>query len=287
MKHLTNSITSQCQGVLTTADVPKHMGAAARIMLQVLQQSEAPRRYLDAVRVEAVLFHAFHTCTGLWSDTSEGPDYGFDASLWKKAETYLGEDSSELSLTSQGPVLGVPTSLLRLAIQLRQVYRSPLLFTLTELARLKEEVALWENKLLFHIEEPRLLSEQTGNIARDRSCRDISALYALAVSLLLDNISHQAGFSQWQVSSVVRQSWQLKMAVDILQKHEADQSWQRSYMGNWPVYTLGSFAPSTAFREVMRNDLLRRWKLTRMGQSRRFLDDMQKMWDSQDKHGQI
>jgi hypothetical protein len=76
--------------------------------------------------------------------------------------------------------------------------------------------------------------------------------------------------------------WQLKLAAEIIQKHVSDQRWQRSYMGNWPIYTLGAFAQNSGARVAMQTDLQRRWTLTKMGQSKRFLDDMQEMWDKSD-----
>ena len=117
------------------------MRGASQIIQKVLQPTNTPRGELDALTVESVLFHAFHACTGLWSDTSDEVLYEFDDSLWTKAEGYLGDSraSSEASIRFQGPVLGVPTSLLRLAIKLRQLYRSPLSLSVEETQQLRAE----------------------------------------------------------------------------------------------------------------------------------------------------
>lgn len=272
--------TLQCQGLQTFDDIPNHMGAATQIMLKVLQPMHAPRRYLDAVLVESVLFHSLHACTGLWSDTRNSLQYTFDYSLWKKAELYLSDSTGPSGTASriQGPVLGVPTPLLRLAIQLRQLYRNPLSFSVEEIQVLHAEGLEWERKVLF-VEESSTRpkpSPDFAHVSGDECCKDISILYVLAVSLLLSNLSIN-GLSNYE--STMTPPWQLGVAAEILRKHESDQDWQRSYMGNWPVYTLGSFASNTSARKAMQTDLQRRWTLTKMGQSKRFLDDMEAIWN--------
>lgn len=274
----------QCQGVQTFDDIPNHMGAASRILLEVLNPRDSPKRYLDDVLVESILFHSFHACTGLWSGPDAGLQYGFDAALWRKAESYLSDadDSSGNKLRSQGPVLGVPTSLLRLALQLRQLYRNPLAFSTKEIQNLRAEGLAWENQILFDMETPPSKADESTGAAADDCCQDISTLYVLAVSLLLSHISNK--YLPGQSPNGAR-PWQLKLAAEIIQKHASDQRWQRSYMGNWPVYTLGSFAQNSGARKAMQTDLQRRWNLTKMGQSKRFLDDMQEMWDKSDFGG--
>lgn len=249
-------------------------------MLEVLHPIDTPRRYLDTLIVESVLFHAFHACTGLWSDTDDELHYGFDHHLWRKAEMYLRDssDHSEVLTSLEGPVLGVPASLLRLAIQLRQLYRSPLSFTVEEIQNLQTEVVDWEKKVLFDMKVPVSESEDSSrplDADRGESSADVTALYVLAVSLLLENIPH--GVFPLQTASLTR-PWQVRVAVEITQKHESDQRWHRNYMGNWPVYTLAAFALNDGPRELLRRDLQKRWTLTRMRQSKRFLDDLEMMW---------
>lgn len=260
------------------------MGAASQIIHKVLQPINAPRGESDALLVESVLFHAFHACAGLWSENEDEPQYEFDPSLWRKAESYLSDsgDSSEASLNPQAPVLGVPLSLLQLAMQLRQLYRSPLSLTSEDIQKLQAEGLEWEKKVLFMwldvakvpISRPEDPSVSPDG-ARDECCEDITVLYVLAVSLLLDNMFDGRHPEQTAAFAL---PWQLKVAVEILRKHESDLRWQRSYMGNWPVYTLGAFAPNTGARECIQTDLRKRWTLTKLSQSKRFLDDLEMMW---------
>jgi hypothetical protein len=262
----------------TYPDIPRHLEAATNIItLRLLDRPVGLDRLFDKLAVESVLYHIFHAATGLWSESKQ-PDYRFDINFWTRAEALLDRSTffpwASRSLNS--PVLGVPISLLRLAILLRQQCRKPVLHDRTDLQDTKKEVLGWETALF---REQRLHSTSVGTRARSNTNEeyyaDASSLYAIIVSLLQSQMPRK---EPGPPSEVLSGSWQVRRAIQILKKYDRDDGWAQCFIGNWPVYTLGFFMSSPEDKQVVRADMQRRWSLTKLAQIGRFSGDLEKTW---------
>lgn len=285
--------TIQVQGHGTYADIPGHLKAASRILeSRILHPATGTtttetERLFDIVSTESVLYHTFHATVGLWTDSSDDADSDcpFDLNFWKRAESYLSGPDTFLDATdSRGftsPVLGVSPSLSRLALQLRQLYRNTLEISnidLQELQELQEEVAHWERALLLQSEFGTGLEGcRRPESVREEFHRDATALYTLVVSFLFTKLL-ESQHDDFCCIDTASNRWQLKKAIEVVQRNKSNDGWMRCYVGNWPIYTLGFFMPDPEERTVMTDDLQRRWQLTKMAQSRRFLDDIESAW---------
>lgn len=269
----------------TYSDISRHLDAARSIVdLRYLEQPthvDRPTKPIDTLVIESVLYHMFHMTTGLWSDLSE-PDYIFDLDFWCRAEIRLGQLSlvpgSLVSYNS--PVLGVPISLLRLTILLRQQCRMFSIFDVTAIAKIKAEVTTWEKAFLY--DRGPQSTWKINEEQPEEYCRDASSLYAIIVSLLFDQMPRKEPGSPLAVNG---DSSRVRAAIEILRKYENDDGWARSFIGNWPTYTLGFFMSRPEDRQVIRVDLQRRWKLTNMSQAQRFHSDLENTWTI--RHGLI
>lgn len=264
----------------TYTDIPRHLEAATNII--TLRLSDHPvglDRLFDLLAVESVLYHIFHAATGLWSE-SEQPDYRFDINFWTRAEALLDRSTffpwASRSLNS--PVLGVPISLFRLAILLRQQCRTTVLYDGTDLEDTKNEVLGWE-MALFHTKTLHSISVSTraGSNTTEGYYLDASSLYAIIVSLLQTQIPRK---EPGPPSEVLSGSWQVRRAIQILKKYDQDDGWAQCFIGNWPVYTLGFFMSSPEDKQVVRADMQRRWNLTKLAQIGRFSGDLEKTWNN-------
>lgn len=262
----------------TYPDVPCHLDAAKRVVTsRFLSPAGSIASLFDILAIESVLYHSFHATAGLWSDPGQ-PSYRFDLGLWTDAERLLRQ-SDAFDRSSGGrrsPVLGVPVSLLRLALSLTVLWRSPSPPRMTAMTDVGNEVQRWEEKMCHR---SRLSSTSPQIKTREDECyRDSIVLYILSVSLLWMRISQ----ANTNPPSEASNDWQVKEAVAILQRHAEDDLWARFYMCNWPTYTLGFFASSEGDRGVARGDLQRRWDATRLAQAARYVGDLEASWASRD-----
>ncbi|KAH8811146.1 hypothetical protein F5884DRAFT_266658 [Xylogone sp. PMI_703] len=270
-----------CMGWGTYSDISRHLDAARSIVeLRLLEQStdlDKPTRPTDILVIESILYHMFHMTTGLWSDLSE-PDYVFDLDFWSRAEIRLGQSSSVPGslMSYNSPVLGVPISLLRLTILLRQQCRMCSIFDVITIENMKADVTTWEKAFLCGrgLQSTWEVNEKQSNI-QEEYCWDASSLYVIIVSLLLDQMPLKEPGPPLEFKSG---DSRVKAAIEILRKYESDDGWARSFIGNWPAYTLGFFMSRPEDRQVIRADLQRRWKLTNMSQVQRFRSDLENTW---------
>ncbi|KAL7905149.1 hypothetical protein GGI35DRAFT_472011 [Trichoderma velutinum] len=268
-----------CQGNGTYRDIPLHLEAASTIVESRILRSGRANRSFDILATECVLYHMFHASAGLWSDTRE-PSYHFDHLFWKRAENYLMTSAvyAETSNSLKSPVLGIPLSLLRLALQLCQLYRGHVQLDVADLQEIMSEVQRWEEMLANgtgSIDAPSGNGSGPIRIAEEY-CRDATNLYALVVSSLWTKIAE----GERPATEEATREWQINHALEILQRHDEDHdnngdSFTKSYIGNWPIYTLGFLASRPQDREVFQANLRRRWELTKMAQVGRFLKDLE------------
>ena len=244
---------------------------------RILHPAESTKRLFNIVSTESVLYHTFHASVGFWTDSSDA-DYSFDPDFWKRAESYLSGPDAFLGATDSfaSPVLGVPPSLLRLALKLGKLYKNALNISSIDMQKLQEEVEHWQRPLLLEFEFfPTVEERARPQNMREEFYKDTIALYTIVVSFLFAKLFQSQ--DDW-CQDTASNRWQLKKAIDIVQSNKLNDGWMRCYVGNWPIYTLGFFMSDPEERRVMSDDLQRRWQLTRMAQSRRFLDDIEVAW---------
>ncbi|KAI8664911.1 Zn(2)-C6 fungal-type domain-containing protein [Fusarium sp. Ph1] len=272
-----------CLGWGTTNDIPRHVSAATRIVtLRLLNRPDSTPRLFDRLAIESVVYQTFLVSTGLWSDSSE-LSYDFNPDFWDGAEKLLERSTlfpgSQRALNS--PVLGVPASLFRLVMLLRQCYRVGFSLGPTTLEQLRNEVASWEERLPYE-EDLRSRFNETAKLTPQETCfRDGSYLYATLASLLLEQIL-QGQVSAGLPLAVPKDTWQIQMAVQVLKSHQNDQVWTKCYLGDWPIYSLGLFMSSTEHKQLVRSELQRRWECTKTAMVTRFERDLEAIWAARD-----
>ncbi|CAM1510683.1 Fc.00g010180.m01.CDS01 [Cosmosporella sp. VM-42] len=252
----------------TDTDIPRHFNAATRILtLRLLDRPIRIHRIFDRLAVESVMYQIYVMTMGLWSDPT-GPDRDFDRNFWDRAERALNRSTFSIgtSIHFTSPILGVSLSLYGLALSLRQYYRTGCSPDLAALGRIQSEVAAWEAIVLYNQElqsGPNSNSQELNS--QERCFRDASYLYAIVASLLLEQLLQQE-IKATLPSMVPSDSWQMKMAVQILKQHQDDNDWPKSFIGDWPIYTLGFFMTSSEDRKLVRAELQRRWDLAKFAQ---------------------
>lgn len=280
----------------TYFDIPPHLTAAIEIIKQRLLHAPLKiSRPFDRLAVESVLYQVFLVSTGLWS-TDQSPLLNFDLDFWTRSERLLERSvffaGQPNSLNS--PVLGVPAPLYRLAIQAKDMYQAPQAYNEQALGELKSEVEAWEAIVLCDKEFDRLGVNGASN-PYQIYYESASYLYTLVVSLLLEQISasasmHEAGVNERaplerrQAPSIAATgSWQLQKAMQIIKKHHGDDNWTGCYIGNWPVYTLGCFLSQPEHIDLVREDMKRRWEITKFTQVTRFWEDLESVWTARNQ----
>ncbi|RMJ09413.1 hypothetical protein CDV36_010967 [Fusarium kuroshium] len=272
-----------CLGWGTANDIPRHVSAATRIVtLRLLNRPESMPRLFDRLAIESVVYQTFLVTTGLWSDRSE-LSYDFNPDFWDGAEKLL-----ERSVLFPGnlralnsPVLGVPLSLFRLVLLLRQCYRVGFSLDSTTLEQLRKEVSSWEEQLHYDEDFRPRFDDQERLSHRETCLRDEIYLYVTLSSLLLEQIS-RGEISAGLPLAVPENSWQIQMAVQVLESHQNDQVWTKCYLGDWPIYSLGLFMSSIEHKQLVRSELQRRWECTKTAMVTRFERDLEAIWAARD-----
>ncbi|KAJ3533901.1 hypothetical protein NM208_g7776 [Fusarium decemcellulare] len=268
----------------TEIDCPQHVHAAARILtLRLLRRPVGIGRLFDRLAIESVMYQMFGMMTGLWSDSTQA-DYKFDLSFWEGAEKLLGR-STLLPGASRGfdsPVLGIPVSLFRTVLSLRQYFRSGGSPDPQNLSRVQADVSAWEAQVL---SDQSLLPgsppETEGPNPREKYVEDACYLFAMVASLLLEQIS-QSDIVPRLPMMVSRDCWQARLGMQILEQNAYDERWTRSFIANWPIYTLGLFLESDADRKSIQVEFRRRWDLTKFTQVTHFRCDLEDIWAARD-----
>lgn len=270
-------------GLGTYSDIPIHVNAAIRILtMRLLRNGGTIRHPFDRTAVESVLYQIFLVSTGLWSEPA-GTVYAFNTDFWSQADDLLERSTffPGKSVSFNSPVLGVPTSLFRLALTLRQQFGSGAPVDEDVMREAKGEVDDWEAALLadeFSVVE-RSPGGEEEDIAADEAqeiCKDAERLYAIIVSLLYEQLTHRDVSESPPLPD--SKAWQVKKALRILERRKDDTAWSRCYIGNWPVYTIGFFMDCLEEQEAVRHDMQRRWEEIGFAQIARFRNDLESVW---------
>jgi hypothetical protein len=267
-----------CMGRGTYTDIPQHVSAATRILtLRLFSSQPNITSPFDRLAVESVLYQIFLVTTGLWSEDIT-LDYDFDTRFWVQAETLLDQslmfpDGSKIL---NSPVLGVPVSLFRLALSLKQ-QRHTINRDMVVLEALKSEVEEWEALVLCDREIDRSSPGESANRSRT-FYKDASYLYILCISLILEQILSSTTATTGPPAMASSSSWQITKAIDIVRSHENDDEWAMCFIGTWPLYTLGFFMATEEHVQIVRHEVNERWRLTRFSQVVRFGRDLEIAW---------
>ncbi|KAH7137733.1 hypothetical protein EDB81DRAFT_948910 [Dactylonectria macrodidyma] len=267
-----------CYGCDTYDDVPHHVAAATHILaMRLLGRPWRITRPFDRLAIESVLYQIFLVTTGLWSDSTGFYD-DFYADFWAQSERLLGQSTlfPTCSASLNSPVLGVPVSLFRVTLSLRQQCRSRVSCDQASLDLMQSEVEAWEAGLR---RGQQLDFSSTSELPyeQERYYKDAGHLYAIIASVLLEHLSGNKT-STGATPTASKDSWQVRKAVQILRGYQHDDGWARLFIGNWPVYTLGLLMSSPEDMELVRADLRQRWDLTKFAQISRFSHDLEETW---------
>lgn len=170
-----------------------------------------------------------------------------------------------------------------MALFLREYFRLGTAPDLDEFESIQSEVSAWEGMVLSDRGIGLSSYDDTKSLSPlDRFYRDTSYLFTMVVSLLLEQVvagKHFGGLPQ----AVPCDTWQIRTSLEILERHKGDGAWSKCYIGNWPIYTLGLFMESSEHRDLIREDLERRFVSTNTSQATRFSGDLVKIWGRSDK----
>lgn len=264
----------------TQSDVVKHVNAATRIIaLRLFNRPTGIQRLFDKVALESVIYQQFLLTTGLWSETNPYR-HRFDPEFWNSVEELV--DRSILlpgaSRNLESPILGVPLSLFRNTVILRECYRPGININPEILEKTQRDVRTWENQLRDQ-EVESVHNAPEVSMLRGSTTRDETVLYALTASLLLEQLNN-AQRGEKTPTSVSRDKWQIRMSLGILKRQVNKTKWAKSYAGTWPVYTLGLFLPEGDDRQIVVEDLKRSWEATKITTALRYYRDLKSIWGS-------
>ncbi|CAH0050793.1 unnamed protein product [Clonostachys solani] len=268
----------------TNCDIPQHIQAGIRLLtLHVLNKPLAVSRLFDRLSLESVMYAVFISTASLWSD-STGSHFTFDNVFWNRAEQVLGQTNffPENSGSSDSPVLGVSVSLFRIALSLRHIFRTGILPEPSELQRLQHDVADWEGLLL---EDQNLLNylpdDPQGRDFQEDYHKTAIHLFTLVTSLLLGQIL-RGGVLAGLPQTISRGSWQMSLAIQIVEKYANDRVWATCFIVQWPIYTLGVLMELPEDRQLIRKQLQQSCDVTSFAQVARYSYDLETIWTTRE-----
>lgn len=282
----------------TYFDVPRHLNAATRVLaLRLFKQTPIIGSLFDRLAVESVLYQIFLVSTGLWSDENVNRrlEFDFDLDFWLRAEKLINESSvfPGQSSAMNSPVLGAPVGLFRLALTVKQMYQGAVTYTERTLKELRIEIKSWESFVLYDKDTDQFPHTEPRN-HKDDFYKNASYLFILIISLLFTQLTsprllgpsshldpNTSSLSAPQSRPPLAADpncWQIQKAIQILKSYQTDYAWASSFLGNWPVYSIGFFMARPEHIQLVRNDLRRRWDLTKFNQSARYLHDLDRTW---------
>ncbi|KAH7127854.1 hypothetical protein B0J13DRAFT_611452 [Dactylonectria estremocensis] len=213
-------------GADSTADPRKHVAGAVKL-LDLLSQntssSVSMTRGFDRIIAESVLYQAFL----LSIRRPFAPDFHIEPQFITRAERLLAPaDTLDPSYAASSPVLGVPTSLYRLILDMINFQNSPGLQSSEGLTQLRSQMVHWEG-LVVPCDPPRLISISAA-VTFD--------LIILAASVLLDLITESFTY-QLPIdllnlpNSAQPARWQVDLCLKILRQPQHVEKWTRCFLG--------------------------------------------------------
>lgn len=279
----------------THSDIPPHLNAAMMILnIRLLNGETKISRPFERIALESVMFQIFLVNTELWSERMPAEKFTQHFKrFWVNSEKLVDRSPAyEGPYSLNSPVLGVPAPLFRLAMQAKEEYQKLAPYDLEALQRIDEELAIW-NKLVLSVtkldSKLKLKGSDRGSKSGIDYNEDATYLFVLIVSLLLEQMNSCVIKTEspsdelklgppWVPFMAPSGSWQIEKAMHIIQKYKDDEHWAKSFVGNWPVYTIGLFLEEAEHIFLVSQDLERRWEATRIMQLDRFRQDLRSIW---------
>ncbi|KAH0286419.1 hypothetical protein KCU62_g6782, partial [Aureobasidium sp. EXF-3399] len=266
-------------GLGTTQDSLVHVDAAA-ILLQ--HEYHSPSMVIMCSRIgrmliESVAFQVFLLTMGQWSKPEQitrqhSPQFWIVCDgLLRRLTNAFGD-----SVSMQNPVLGMDMGILKLMTTIKQCFSVEITSKERQrlLAEAVEETPLW----LAWLELLHGLRTMTGQgLYGNCIASDAARLTILAASIFVEHLSQRPN-SYLTLPHPSVSDWQMEQILAILRRRRNDAAWSSSYLGSWPVYTVGIFMCSREHIELVRNDVRERWNALRMSSIKRYWDDLEKIW---------
>ncbi|KAH7126063.1 amidase signature domain-containing protein [Dactylonectria macrodidyma] len=260
-------------GADSEADPRKHVAGAIKLLDLLCQNSSSSvsmTRGFDRVIAESVLYQAFL----LSIRRPFAPDFHIEPQFVARAERLLAPgDITDPSYAASSPVLGVPTSLYRLILDMINFQNSPTLQNSEGLTELRSEMDHWE-ALVVPRDPPRLTP--------------ISVAYTfdlviLAASLLLDLITESSTYQlPIDLVSLSNSSqptrWQVDLCLEILRQPQQVEKWTRCFLGAWPMLILGYAVRSDEDMKLIQQVLEQMRQRIGYGEVHRIQDELDKVW---------
>ena len=229
-------------------------------------------RPFDRLAVESVLYQIFLVTTNHWSRHSRKHDFVFDVKFWLDCEALLTRSTMfpGRSTSCNSPVLGIPIPLFKLNLTIKRMCDNLKLLTAETLAHLQHDTSYWEAALTLGREHC---------VVQRSLCDDATFLYILIASLLTEQLGHclkDEGASP--PCSVSSNKWQLGGMLEILRRRHNDGGWHRTFVANWPVYSVGIFVRSPEDRTLVREAMRRRWARSNIYMCSRYMQDLEFFW---------
>ncbi|KAK0392856.1 hypothetical protein NLU13_2350 [Sarocladium strictum] len=262
----------------TTADMQRHVDAVTKLLSLRIQASPSViGRPFDRLSVECALHQAFLVSMAVWTDTKK---QSLDMKFWHFTEGLLDQSNIYLHKPEgfRTPVVGIPASLLRVAMILRQQYRGLNQVDQVALNNVRPWVIFWERKS-DQLTDGTIGAEPDMTEA-DRVRQDASHLYAIVASLMFMELSQKGRPMAGHPQPAYGCEWQIERAISLVVQHREDERWACFAMCDWPVYTLGLLVSNPDHIEIIRWDMQRRWELSKSGQSIRYWNDLEGIWSA-------
>lgn len=185
------------------------------------------------VIAESILYQAFLLSTR----KPFAPYFHVEEKFVMRAERLLiPADSEDPTLyATSSPVLGIPTSLYRLKLDIINFYNSPAEQSAERLAVLRSEMEYWE-ELMISVD---ISATPSTSVVHNFD------LVILATSLLLDLVTESfecqlpIGLLSMSQSDGQASRWQIDLCLGTLRQPEGFRKWTRCFLGTWPLLVLG------------------------------------------------
>lgn len=233
-------------------------------------------RPFERIAVESVLYQIFIAEAGTWYHCPS--NYSFDVNFWLQAERLLSRSVlfPDKPTSINSPIIGIPLSILRIVLMVKDLFLTPSLKDEQTFQLLGEELQRWNSLLLENGEASKEFFDDT--LPHHHIYKDAAILFFLIASLLLESIPRTDVAHNTNQPPQLITSWQKEKIVQILQEHCDDHAWSMFFLLCWPVYTVGFFMETEGERDLVREDLRRRWTATGSSQVARFLSELETAW---------
>ena len=273
-------MTLQVWGLDTTSDIPRHVAGATELfkVRYVRSNRRLIARPFDHLIAESILYQEFL----LSAADPFSPDIEPDSEFWAWAMDELQcPNFPEASNSVNSPVLGVPISLQILILKIIQLGRGSLpLRSKKEAARLRMETNLWEAAIDGLYPENGTLGLPGEDPLAGDAYHDVTTLYILAASLLLDSATMSMPDLQNDIMNLpgTTSPRQVRKAMQVLQGMNNSDPCIHTFLGNWPLLILGCAVVNEEDMALVKQELDRRWALSMSGETKRTLDKLQSVW---------